>query len=90
MFCGSDAAEWLRVTVSIPRQKGYSFPVGKYVVYDPPADDLPYVAVLFLPEQRPRAFLFGSAEEAEAFLTSNAIETPASATKVLRKPTENA
>jgi hypothetical protein len=60
--------------VNKPLQKGSALPVGKYVVYDPPADDLPYVAVLFLPEQRPRAFLFGSAEEAETFLTSSAVE----------------
>lgn len=63
--------------MSALRQKQSSVPVGKYVVYDPPADDLPYVAVLFLPEQRPRAFLFGSAEEAETFLTSNAVGRPA-------------
>jgi hypothetical protein len=49
-------------------------PVGKYVVYDPPADSLPYVAVLFLAEQRPQVFFFKSAGEAEAFLTSNALQ----------------
>lgn len=53
-------------------------PVGKYVVYDPPASDLPYVAVLFLPEQRPRVFLFDNAEDAETFLTSHALERPMS------------
>ena len=37
-----------------PTQDKLAPPVGKYVVYDPPADDLPYVAVLFLPEQRPK------------------------------------
>lgn len=52
--------------------------VGKYVVYDPPAVDLPYVAVLFLPEQRPKAFLFDNAEDAKTFLTSQAIEQPGS------------
>ena len=45
---------------------------GVYVVYDPPADDLPCVAVLFLPEQKPREFLFRTAEEAETFLMSHA------------------
>jgi hypothetical protein len=48
-------------------------PAGRYVVYDPPAAGLPYVAVLFMPEMKPRAFVFQSAEEAEAFLTSQAI-----------------
>lgn len=48
-------------------------PAGKFVVYDPPADGLPYVAVLFKPRMRPRAFLFQSLEEAKAFMTSQAI-----------------
>ncbi|RLP22016.1 hypothetical protein D8676_26250 [Mesorhizobium sp. YM1C-6-2] len=57
-----------------PTQDKLAPPVGKYVVYDPPADGLPYVAVLFLPEQRPKVFFFDNAEDAETFLTSHAIE----------------
>ena len=53
-------------------QEKLASPVGVYVVYDPPADDLPCVAVLFLPEQKPREFLFRTAEEAETFLMSHA------------------
>ena len=48
-------------------------PAGRYVVYDPPAADLPFVAVLFLPERHPKAFLFRTAEEAETFLKSHAL-----------------
>lgn len=59
-------------TMRTSTQEKPASPTGKYVVYDPPADGLPYVAVLFLPEQKPRAFLFHTADEAEAFLTSHA------------------
>jgi hypothetical protein len=48
-------------------------PVGKYVVYDPPRPGLPYIAVLFRPEVRPRVFIFRTAEEATSFVTSNAV-----------------
>lgn len=48
-------------------------PVRKYVVYDPPQEGLPYVAVLFQPDAAPRAFIFPTAEEATSFLTSNAL-----------------
>ena len=48
--------------------------VGKYVVYDPPVRGLPYLALLFSPDARPRVFVFETQKEAIAFLTSNAEE----------------
>ncbi len=47
---------------------------GKYVVYDPPEAGLPYVAVLFMPGSRPKAFIFDTEEEAVLSLTSNALQ----------------
>lgn len=47
-------------------------PVAEYVVYDPPAPGLPYLAVLFRPGLRPRAFVFQTFEQATEFLTSQA------------------
>lgn len=46
--------------------------VNKYVVYDPPVAGLPYLAVLFQPNETPRVFMFETEEEAIAFLTSSA------------------
>jgi hypothetical protein len=48
-------------------------PVGKYVVYDPPQPELPFLAVLFMPGLRPRAFAFETYGEAREFLTANAV-----------------
>jgi len=47
-------------------------PVAKYVVYDPPAPGLPYLAVLFRPDMPPRAFMFQTFDEATDFLTAQA------------------
>ena len=60
--------------MTVSRNRQSPRPVGKYVVYDPPADGLPHVAVLFMPGERPRAFLFETGEEAEAFFKINVIE----------------
>jgi hypothetical protein len=46
--------------------------LSKYVVYDPPASGLPYIAVLFQPDARPRVFIFQTSEEATTFLTGDA------------------
>lgn len=47
--------------------------LGKYVVYDPPDADLPYLAVLFMPGDTPRVFVFDTYGQAVRFLTDDAV-----------------
>lgn len=61
-------------------------PVGKYVVYDPPAPDMPYLAVLFTHDAAPRVFMFDTYEHATKFLTSNAIENHGKERRPARAP----
>jgi hypothetical protein len=48
--------------------------VTTYAIYEPPAPDLPYLGVLFVPGSQPRVFIFKTYQQAKKFLTDHALQ----------------